>query len=122
MINKRAMQPRCSPQSSGALMKALACIAAVASLAAFPALAGPAGHGQTHTEAVAKQHLAKRTVKIETAAACAAPAANTVSQRQDVAAAKAQGGIVHVVFHTADAAANQESAVRAAISDVCRAA
>ena len=35
---------------------------------------------------------------------------------------KAKEGVVRVVFHSADAAATQEGAVRAAVSDICRAA
>lgn len=103
-------------------MKAIAILGLVAGLAASPAFAGPAGHGQTHTEAVAKKNLEKRTLTIQAASTCAASAASTVSQRQDVADAKAQNGVVRVVFHSADAAATHETAVRAAISDACRAA
>lgn len=103
-------------------MKFVALIGVAAGLVAFPAMAGPAGHGLTFTEEVAKKNLHKRTVKIEAAAACAAPAAVELAKRDDVATAKAKEGVVRVVFHTADAAAAQEGAVRAAVSDICRSA
>ncbi len=90
-------------------------LAAAALLAAAPALAGPAGHGQTFTEEVAR----KRTISIETA--CAAPAADALSQRADITRAKAGDGVVHVTFASPKAAKSQADAVRAAVSDLCRA-
>ena len=103
-------------------MKFVALIGVAAGLVAFPAMAGPAGHGQTFTEEVAKKNLKKRTVQIQAAAACATPAAVEIAKRDDVAGAKAKAGVVRVVFHTEDAAVSQEGAVRAAVSDICRAA
>jgi hypothetical protein len=103
-------------------MKVVAFLGLAACLAASPAVAGPAGHGLTHTEAVARQNLAKRTVKIETAGTCAQSAAGLVASRQGVAAAKAKQGLVHVVFNSAADAAAHEGAVRAAVSEACRAA
>lgn len=98
-------------------MKSLAsfALAAAALLAAAPAVAGPAGHGQTFTEEVAR----KRMLSIETA--CAGPAANALSQRAGVTSAKAGDGVVHVIFTSPKAARTQGDAVRAAVSDACRA-
>lgn len=90
-------------------------LAAAALLAAAPAFAGPAGHGQTFTEEVAR----KRTISIETA--CAGPAANALSQRADVTHARAGQGVVHVMFASPKAAKAQADAVRTAVSDLCRA-
>ncbi|MBI1683665.1 hypothetical protein [Caulobacter hibisci] len=101
-------------------MKVFAFLGLAACLAAAPAMAGPAGHGLTHTEAVAKQNLAKRTVKIQTT--CAQSAASAAASRQGVAKAKPQDGLVHVVFNSAADAAAHEGAVRAAVSEACRAA
>ena len=103
-------------------MKFAAVLGVAAGLVAFPAMAGPAGHGLTFTEEVAKKNLQKRTVKISAAASCAAPAAVELAKRDDVATAKAKEGVVRVVFHSVDAAASQEGAVRAAVSDICSAA
>jgi hypothetical protein len=103
-------------------MKFVAVLGVAAGLVAFPAFAGPAGHGLTFTEEVAKKNLQKRTVKVAAAASCAAPAAVELAKRDDVATAKAQEGVVRVVFHSADAAKTHEGAVRAAVSDICRAA
>lgn len=103
-------------------MKVVALFGLAACLAAAPAVAGPAGHGLTHTEAVAKKNLAKRTVKIQAAGTCAQSAAGVLVGRQGVAKAKAQDGLVHVVFNSAADAAAHEGAVRAAVSEACRAA
>lgn len=105
-------------------MKVLASISIAALLAtvAAPAFAGPAGHGVTFTEEVAKRNAQKRTVSVQAAATCAAPAVTALSQRADVADAKAGDGVVHVTFHSAAAAKSQAGAVRAHVSDICRAA
>ncbi len=93
-------------------------LAAFVTLAAAPAFAGPAGEGRTFTEEVHK----KRMVTVEASIACAAPAAKTLSARADVAKAQAGEGVVHVTFRKASAAKSQADAVRAQVSEICRAA
>lgn len=101
-------------------MKVLASItlAAVAALSATAAFAGPAGEGRTFTEEVHK----KRMVTVSASIACAAPAADTLRARADVAKVQTEEGLVHVTFRTTSAAKSQADAVRTQVSEICRTA
>ncbi|MGR4864172.1 hypothetical protein [Caulobacter sp. LARHSG274] len=91
-------------------------------LAVAPAVAGPAGSGLAHTEAVARQ-AAQRTITVaQSDPACARQAAERIRTQDGVAWTKARPGKVLVAFRSDEHAARGAAEARAVVAENCRAA
>lgn len=95
---------------------------AVALLAVAPAIAGPAGSGLAHTEAVARQTVQRTIAVAQPDPACARQAAERIRTQDGVAWTRARPGKVLVAFRSDAHAARGAAQARAVVAESCRAA